>query len=400
MADADTPLSRATALIQQGIDERQHLGAQLYVSQHGKRIANIALGESRPGVTMRPFTLMLWLSSTKPVAAVAIAQLWEKGKLSLDDRVAQHIPDFAQNGKDGITLRHILTHTGGFRGLVGQWEDQPWEQLIEQVCRARLEPGWAPGRKAGYHLHTSWYILGELVRRLDGRPFEQYVREMIFLPLGMSNCWIGGMSKPTYDAYSDRIGLMHDTSAAGPREPEPGEPEPGEPEPREPELREPQARERDPRPSHPLDSPAGSLQCRPGSNGRGPMCELGRLYEALLGHGSLEGGRILSPQAVEAMTAVHRVGMYDHTFRHVIDWGLGFIRNSSRYGADTVPYGFGPHASDRAFGHSGSQSSIAMADPEHGLVIALAFNGMSGEAAHNRRVRAVLRAVYGEVGAE
>jgi CubicO group peptidase (beta-lactamase class C family) len=374
MPDTTDAIPRTTELIQQQMSEGLHVGAQLYVSLEGKPVANLALGLARPGVPMRPFTLMLWLSSTKPIAAVAIGQLWEKGKLGLDDLVAKHIPEFAQNGKGQISIRHVLTHTGGFRGLVGRWEDQPWEQVIDAVCKTKLEPGWVPGRKAGYHLHTSWYILGELIRRLDGRSFEQYVREQLFLPLGMANCWIGGLTGSTAKAYGDRLGLMHDTSVEGVG----------------------------PKVGHPLDDPDALMRPRPGSNGRGPVRELGRFYEAMLFGGKLEGTRILMPETVEAMTAAHRVGLYDHTFRHTIDWGLGFIRNSAHYDAaagvaDTTPYGYGSHASPRTFGHSGSQSSVGMCDPENGLVVALVFNGMAGEQRHDRRVRAVLGTLYEEL---
>ena len=62
--------------------------------------------------------------------------------------------------------------------------------------------------------------------------------------------------------------------------------------------------------------------------------------------------------------------MYDITFRHIIDWGLGFLLNSNQYGPDTLPYGYGPHASYRTFGHNGHQSATAFADPERQLVVA------------------------------
>lgn len=68
-------------------------------------------------------TLMLWLSSTKPVAAVALAQLCERGLLELDDPIARHVPEFGERGKHGITLRHALTHTGGFRLLNFGWPE-------------------------------------------------------------------------------------------------------------------------------------------------------------------------------------------------------------------------------------------------------------------------------------
>ena len=70
------------------------------------------------------------------------------------------------------------------------------------------------------------------------------------------------------------------------------------------------------------------------------MRELGRFYEMLLGRGSYQGRRLLLPQTVDLFTSRQREGMVDATFKHVIDWGLGFILNSNRYGADTVPYGY------------------------------------------------------------
>ena len=105
----------------------------------------------------------------------------------------------------------------------------------------------------------------------------------------------------------------------------------------------------------------------------------------LLNGGTIDGVRILSPQSVELFTLRQRIGMFDQTFRHIMDWGLGFQVSSNRYGADTVPYGYGRHASDSTFGHGGSQSSTAFADPEHGLTVAIVCNGMPGEPAHQVR---------------
>ncbi|HEY8022630.1 MAG TPA: serine hydrolase, partial [Thermoanaerobaculia bacterium] len=136
----------------------------------------------------------------------------------------------------------------------------------------------------------------------------------------------------------------------------------------------------------------------PGGNGLGPMRDLGRFYAILLGafgaRGEGPAGRVLSPQAVEALTARHRAGMLDHTFQHVMDWGLGFILDSKRYGVETVPYGYGRLCSPRTFGHSGYRTSVGFGDPEHGLAVALAMNGTPAEAAHERRVRDVLGAIY------
>lgn len=128
-------LPRTRQAIEAGILQGHHLGAQLYVSLQGEVAADAALGENRPGEPPTRDHLMLWLSSTKPVTAVAIAQLWERGLLELDDPVALHLPEFAANGKGGITLRHLLTHTGGIRMLDTGWPQSSWLSTARRARR-------------------------------------------------------------------------------------------------------------------------------------------------------------------------------------------------------------------------------------------------------------------------
>jgi CubicO group peptidase (beta-lactamase class C family) len=289
----------------------------------------------------------------------AIGQLWERGLLELDDLVSRHIPEFAQNDKDAITIRHLLTHTGGFRAPPRS-QDAPWETIIAELCRARLEPGWIPGKKAGYHQVSSWYILGEIVRRLDGRDYSRYVREMIFLPIGMHDVWVG-MPTEIFRAYGDRIAIMEDTTKSPPQ---------------------------------PLAVESIATSCRPGGGGFGPIRELGLFYEMLLNRGraSSAGVSVLLPQTVEALTARHRAGMLDVTFKAPIDWGLGFLLSSPHPNSE-LPYGYGAAASPRTFGHGGAQSSGGFCDLETGLVIAYAFSGMCGEINHHERRKKLIAAI-------
>jgi CubicO group peptidase (beta-lactamase class C family) len=369
-------LPRTAAALEAGITAGLHLGAQLHVSLQGELVAEAALGENRPGEPLSPDHLTIWLSATKPIAAVAIAQLWERGRLELDDPVARHVPEFAAHGKERITLRHLLTHTGGIRMLDTGWPAAEWQEIVARITASRPEPRWVPGEKAGYHLASSWFLLGEIVRRTDGRPFERYVREEIFAPAGMADSWVG-LPAERYREYAaaGRIGVVHLTEAAAAGAPAAG-------------SRREQA----------WTSEGRLAAVSPGGNGFGPMRDLGRFYAAMLARGRGPGGRLLSPQAVEAMTARHRVGMLDHTFHHVMDWGLGFIIDSKQYGVETVPYGYGRLCSPRTFGHSGYRSSVGFGDPEHGLAVALAMNGTPAEAAHERRVRDVLDAIYLDLG--
>jgi CubicO group peptidase (beta-lactamase class C family) len=348
---------------EQGWAAGLHRGAQVYIAQAGDALADVGLGESRPGVPMDRDAIVLWLSAGKPITAVAIMQLWEQGRLDLDNPVSRYLPEFAQQGKQAVTLRHLLTHTSGFRFAPGL-DDLTWNEAIERICA--MERDWQPGRRAGYHPTTSWFILGEVVQRLDGRPFWRYVREEILLPLGMNDSWIG-MPSEQFRRYGTRMAPMIHT-------------------------------EKPQRPIHFYSTEQGAAQGAPGGAAQGPTWQLGRFYEYLLAGGERDSPRILKTSTVELMRCRHREGMFDETFRATIDWGLGFLLDSKRYGVEQLPYGYGRYASDSTFGHGGSQSSVAFADPAHRLVVAVVFVGMPGEAHHQERMRRTLEGVYVDLG--
>jgi CubicO group peptidase (beta-lactamase class C family) len=368
MRPANKALPRTVALLEEGRRTGLHAGAQVYVSVQGETAADFALGEARPGCPMETDTLTPWLSSGKPITAVALAQLAERGRLSFDDPVSRFISEFGSRGKESITLKHLLTHTAGFRTADKLPDSLSWEETIARICDTPLEPEWKPGEKAGYQISSSWFVLGEVLQRLDGRSFERYVREEIFEPLGLKDSWIG-LPVETFREYGDRIGFMY-LSERGELKPHPV-----------------------------LNSPEAVTASRPASNARGPIQELAKFYEELLlaWAGPERTPRILSPETIRTLASRHRVGLFDHTFGHTLDWGLGFLLDSNRYGPDTVPYGYGPHASIETFGHSGSQSSCAFADPQQGLVVAWICNGQPGEPRHQKRARAINAAIYEDV---
>jgi CubicO group peptidase (beta-lactamase class C family) len=371
----DVPsLPNAMRAITDGIVENLHIGAQLYVSRSGVTVADLGIGEARSSIAMRPDHLMLWMSTVKPVTAIAIAQMWERGLLAIDDPVARHLPEFAANGKSAVTIRHVLTHTGGFPKAALQWSAATWEKVIEEICAAPLEAEWIPGRTAGYHVASGWYILGEIVRRLDGRPYSRYVREAIFEPLGMHDSWLG-MPANEHREYGDRIVAMH-TYVSDTERPRPFKPN------------------WDPPYRFWSGSQEACATCRPGGSAWGPVRELGHFYEALLA-----GGKgIVRPQTIEAMTTRHTAGLHDKTFGYPLDRGLGVVVDSKKYGAGAA--WFSTRCSPRTFGHAGAWSSIAFADPEYQLVVALGFNGMIGTnpPKHDARVAKILDALYDDLG--
>ena len=362
MSNLNTNLPRTRSLLEAGIEKGLHPGAQIYVSLNSEALVDEGIGESRPGVAMDKDAITLWMSATKPVTSVLFAQAWERDEVALDTRVAEVIPEFASHGKADVTFQHILTHTGGFRVEPSDLDTLDWSSTVAQICAAPLEPGWLPGEKAGYHPVTSWYVLAEAVSRITRSPFPELVQTQIFDPLRMDDTWVG-IPEPTHFSYGDRVAWMYNTFNGS-------------------------------IPDDSLNSAEAAARVHPGGNGRGPIRELGRFYEMLL----KEGEGLMEPETVALFTSPHRKGMFDETFQHKIDWGLGFIVDSNHHGHETVPYGFGRHATLSTFGHGGSQSSAAFADPAHNLVVAVVCNGMPGEPRHNRRARDLHSAIYEDLG--
>lgn len=364
----DVSLTKTVDLLEAGVGDGLHLGAQLYVSVDGSAVADVSVGNATITRAMTSDTITVWMSLTKGITAVAVAQMWEKGKIGIDDPVCAHLPEFGVRGKACLTFRHLLTHTAGIGPVDVAWSESSWGEIVAGICDAPLREDWVPGRRARYDVANAWFVLAEVVSRKSGMAFDRYVHQDIFDPLDMSNCSLS-MDSSTYQTKKDRIGLMYNTAAETPE------------------------------PSHySVDLQRTIGQCVPGGSGRGPARELGCFYEMLLGKGRSNGTTILLPQTVEAITARHRTGLKDEVLGHIVDMGLGFYVNSNIYGSESVPYGFGRYASPRAFGNAGYQSSIAFVDPDAGLVVVCIFNGTPGEQAHQVRNRETNSAIYEDLG--
>ncbi len=336
-----TELTHTSAELEHGITLGWHTGAQLYASLRGETVADFAIGEARPGAPMTPSTIVEWASATKAVTCSAAALLWQRSLFDLDDPVCRHIPKFAAAGKEAVTIRHLLLHTGGLRDPIH--DVMPFADATAAVCRAPLVKGWVPGTRCAYNSVGMW-VLAELVARLRGIPFARFVRAEIFEPLGLDDCWIG-MPDDVFDAYGNNIAMMPGFDASGTR--------------------------------------AWVTWGRPTGGGHGPIGQLGRFYAALLAH------RLLSAPVVEAMTTRHQAGVYDEALGVTVDRGLGFTLDSAYAG-----HTYGSHASSRAFGHGGRNWCVAFADPAYGLAAAVYWNGRVDGDTHAARQPALLDALY------
>src|SRR5262249_41272501 len=154
------------------------------------------------------------------------------------------IPEFAQGGKEGISIRHLLTHMGSLRTAEKCDLGASWQEIIDCICGSSPEPRRAPGERAAYHASSSWYVLGEIVRRIDGRSLCTYAKEQIFALCGMTSSWMA-LSKQEFASLGDRLAVIYHT-------------------------------EKQPiSPHHRWNSESDAAVCRPGRNGRGPIGDLG-----------------------------------------------------------------------------------------------------------------------------
>jgi CubicO group peptidase (beta-lactamase class C family) len=341
-----------------------HLGAQVYVSRGGEVLLDTAIGESVPGRALDVDDVMLWYSSGKPWTTVAVLQLWEQGRLGLDDRVAEYIDGWG-NGKEAATIRQVLTHTSGFPMAGDPTYDADVSFDDALAVTAGWPAAWEPGTKAGYHPASGWRVLGAIVERVDGRRIDRYLREEVAAPLGLDDCHLG-IPVDVQREYGDRIAPVHWTGH------------------RYPSLVEGGIQMVPWRIDEVHNEPWHVAKVEPGGGMRGPARQLGRFYESLLGHGP----SVLGPPTVEMMRAVHRWGLRDATFGTLTPWGLG------------VAVDFSGGTGWRAFGHGGMASSRGIADPELGLVMVMVANGLANYFDAEQRVLEVTDAVYAAFGDE
>ena len=146
---------------------------------------------------MRPDSILIWLSSCKPVTAVAIAQLWEVGRIDLDDPVSRHLPEFACHGKEAMTIRHLLTHTSGIKSYTSLgpkfWDVSRLDYQHDQLLTLFKDepPDFQPGEKFLYN-NSGYYLLGLIIEEVTGTGYDEYLRQTFFEPLGLRDthyCW-------------------------------------------------------------------------------------------------------------------------------------------------------------------------------------------------------------------
>ncbi len=296
-------------------------------------------------VPMSPDTLFDMASLTKVVATTpSILILCERGYFRLDDALARFIPEFGQNGKEDITIRHLLTHTSGLPDHIRFWElGLLGDAIIDYICGLPLDPA-SVGLRVVYS-DLGFIMLGELVRRLTGQDISRFSSKEVFERLAMADTGyrpdrktLSDFAATEYRADLGRVmwGEVHDENALA------------------------------------LGGVAGHAGLF------SSVWDVARYAAMWLGEGFLDGARILSP-------ATSRRAIEEHTTsgeRRGLGWALKTSTFSS--GGDLV--------SCRAFGHTGFTGTSLWCDPKAGIGIVLLTNRVHAGRESNAPIR--LRPVF------
>lgn len=345
----ETKISRLLDRVRREVDEGLSPAVQIAIGREGEIVLDETIGAP-------PDSRFVVFSATKAFVAAAIWRLLDAGEIALTDRVADVLPAFATNGKDAVTLEHVLTHTGGFPyAPLGPPRWNTRESRLEQFSRWRLTS--EPGTAFTYHPTAGHWVLGEIIAEVTGRDHTDAIAELVTEPLGMPR--VLGIDP------ADRHGIV--TSVSVGRLPTPDE------------MRETFGFDIDLAELMPpevgveallvLNDPDVQHLGVPGGGGVMRARDLAQLYQAFL-HDPVE---LWSPEILRAGTGEIRCSLPDLM-------GLPSTRTLGLYMAGDDGHSdrrsMGRNASPRAFGHAGAGGQLAFADPQTGLSIAYVTAGL------------------------
>jgi CubicO group peptidase (beta-lactamase class C family) len=357
---AREPLERLQETITRHIADGRYPGAQIAIARHGKLALVRSFGAARidpQQVPARDDTLWLLYSNTKVITTSALWLLVERGALRFTDTVASHVPGFEADGKGNITIVQVLTHQGGFPNAdvpPEAWDDH--ELLRKRVCEFKLE--WAPGSRVHYHGRAAHWTAAVIIESLTGMDYRTFIRDAVARPLGLGDELFVGVPDPQHDRTVD----MHEPA-----------PETGKPVKRAEE-----------------NNPAFRKAGTPGGGGYATARAMAAFYQTLLGGGTLNGVRLVSPRLVQYVTRNFTGDRVDEYMGMPMHRGLG---PHSRGTTDTIR-GLGAFASPRTFGHGGVGSSYCWGDPDSGVSFAYLTNGRLPDPWHSERMDVISNLVH------
>jgi CubicO group peptidase (beta-lactamase class C family) len=355
-------------------------GAAVCIYHRGQPVVDLWGGErDAKGAAWRTDTMAPSFSTTKGVASTLLHILRDRGLVAYDDCVATHWPEFAQAGKESITIRQVMSHQSGLyhiRQMIDHADRMlDWDHMVAAI--ERTKPAHPPGERTGYHGLTYGFIVGEIARRVTGREFSDLVHDEIAEPLGLDGLYIGAPEEAlaraaqlvwagrrvSVDAkkMENNLGGAIENAAVGMRRAlrAIGVPlDPGS-------ILDALA----PRGISSFDfgGPESLRVAIPAANGLFTARSLARMYAALAGGGELDGTRLMSRETLRLASERQKVPHHRAVIPFEMGWRLGY---HGVYTTRGVPR--------NGFGHFGFGGSGAWADPSRELSVALIVNSGLG----------------------
>ena len=355
-------------------------GGAVCVFQEGECVVDLWGGaRDEVGRPWQQDTMAPSFSTTKGVASTLLHILRDRGLFEYDDTVARHWPEFGRNGKQGITIRHVLAHQSGLyhiRRMIDHADRMlDWEHMTRAIEEAR--PVHPPGTRTGYHGLTFGFLVGEIAQRVTGRPFPELVQEEVARPLGLDGLYIGAPREELHRAACliwPRLGILGPPSGFDLRLEDAARFGAGA-------LRRalrPLGLDLDlasmldalaPRGISSFDFGAHeTLRASiPAASGLFTARSLARMYAVLAAGGELDGTKLFSPDTFARATQVQARAAGRKVLPFDMRWRLGYHGVATTRG---IPRS--------AFGHFGFGGSGAWADPRRELAVGLIVNSGIG----------------------
>lgn len=343
---------RAEKEVQEGLLS----ASQFALAKHGEVVVRGAFGGANDDSMLAVF------SCTKAITSTAAWLLIESGELDVMRPVCELVPEFAENGKEKVTIEQLFTHTAGFPSApMGPAEGSDPERRRSRFRRWRLN--WPAGEKFEYHPSSSMYAIADIIERITGQGWRDFARSRILEPLGIANDLQLGLS----DAARQRALKVE---YVGEALTEADYHEVGMPVPPVTEVTESAILS--------FNMPEVQSAGMPGGGAYATASALARFYQALLRDGGFSSKypssvpRIWQQQTVIDGLRIRDADLIDPLFGKLVNRTLGLVVA----GDDTRNYrGFGHLNSPSAFGHGGAGGQVAWADPATGLSFVYVTNG-------------------------
>lgn len=367
---------------------RGEVGASVAVTVDGQPVVDLWGGHTTPErhTAWGEETISIVYSCTKGATALCAHMLADRGALDLDAPVADYWPEFAQAGKEEATVSMMLDHSAGVPHIRAPLRDgayADWDYMTDLI--AKEEPFWTPGTRNGYHAVTFAWTVGEIVRRVAGKPLGQFFQEEVAEPLGL-DFWIG-----LPEDKESRVAPMIQPEI----------------DPNAPPSKFALALVNDPQsPAHLFLFNTGDANFNAreihaaeigSANGITNARGLARMYAPLANGGSLGEVRLVSRETLARMGRVSVATHEDATLLIPTRFSLGFMKAMDNR---RIPNTENSSAilADPAFGHVGMGGSIGFADPEAHMSFGYTMNAMGNGILLNDRGQAVVDAAYRSLG--